>query len=107
VELARSITFYGTMALVADGDPTERMRALSATKVQIARSGRIVGESAIQLHGGIGMSEEYMVGHYFKRISMIELELGDADFHLRRYVALEKVDGTAERSSAGHAVVHA
>jgi alkylation response protein AidB-like acyl-CoA dehydrogenase len=63
------------------------MKALSATKVQVSRSGRTVGESAIQLHGGIGMSEEYLIGHYFKRMSMLELALGDADFHLRRYLA--------------------
>jgi alkylation response protein AidB-like acyl-CoA dehydrogenase len=106
VELARSITFYGTMALAQDGPPNERMRALSATKTQIARSGRIVGESAIQLHGGIGMSEEYVIGHYFKRISMIELELGDVDFHLQRYVALGKTAGQ-ERSGEARAVAHA
>lgn len=103
-ELARSITFYGTMALAQDAAPAERMKALSATKVQISRSGRIVGESAIQLHGGIGMSEEYVIGHFFKRISMIELELGDVDFHLRRYVALEKQPAA---SSANGALTHA
>jgi alkylation response protein AidB-like acyl-CoA dehydrogenase len=106
VELARSITFYGTMALVEDGPANDRMRALSATKAQIARSGRIVGESAIQLHGGIGMSEEYVIGHYFKRISMIELELGDVDFHLQRYVALGKTT-SQERSREPRAVAHA
>ena len=96
-ELARSITYFGTMKLVDSSSPEERMKALSATKVQIARSGRIVGESAIQLHGGIGMSEEYVIGHFFKRISMIELELGDVDFHLARYVELGKraTDGVA------------
>jgi alkylation response protein AidB-like acyl-CoA dehydrogenase len=88
LELARSICFYGTMALVDDADARERSRALSATKVQVARSGRFVGQQAIQLHGGIGMSEEYAVGHYFKRMSMLELALGDVDFHLRRYVRL-------------------
>jgi alkylation response protein AidB-like acyl-CoA dehydrogenase len=98
-ELSRSITYYGTMALTDDNSPEERMAALSATKVQIARSGRIVGESAIQLHGGIGMSEEYVIGHYFKRISMIELELGDADFHLGRYVALGKKHAAAAPSN--------
>jgi alkylation response protein AidB-like acyl-CoA dehydrogenase len=87
LELARSITYYGTMALVADESPRVRKRALSATKVQIARSGRFVGERGIQLHGGIGMSEEYVIGHYFKRMSMLELELGDVDFHLKRYLA--------------------
>jgi alkylation response protein AidB-like acyl-CoA dehydrogenase len=108
-ELARSITFYGTMALAQDAAANERMKALSATKVQVARSGRIVGESAIQLHGGIGMSEEYVVGHFFKRISMIELELGDVDFHLRRYVALGRMPApvAATNGAANGAVAHA
>ncbi len=87
VELSRSMLYYGTVAIDAGGDAAERKRAVSATKAQIARSGRVVGQSAIQLHGGIGMSEEYMIGHYFKRMSMLELALGDADFHLRRFVA--------------------
>jgi alkylation response protein AidB-like acyl-CoA dehydrogenase len=95
-ELARSITYYGTMALLnEDGPAHERKKALSATKVQIARSGRIVGESAIQLHGGIGMSEEYAIGHFFKRMSMIELELGDVDHHLGRYIAQAPVGTVA------------
>ena len=87
VELSRSMLYYGTVAIDPKGDAVERKRAVSATKAQIARSGRVVGESAIQLHGGIGMSEEYMIGHYFKRMSMLTLALGDADFHLRRFVA--------------------
>jgi alkylation response protein AidB-like acyl-CoA dehydrogenase len=87
VELSRSMLYYGTVAIDAGGDASERKRAVSATKAQIARSGRVVGQSAIQLHGGIGMSEEYMIGHYFKRMSMLELALGDADFHLRRFLA--------------------
>jgi alkylation response protein AidB-like acyl-CoA dehydrogenase len=88
LELARSIVYYGTMALVEDGDARSRGKALSATKVQVSRSGRYVGQQAIQLHGGIGMSEEYAVGHYFKRMSMLELALGDVNHHLRRYVRL-------------------
>ncbi|MBD5633027.1 MAG: acyl-CoA dehydrogenase family protein, partial [Candidatus Eremiobacteraeota bacterium] len=87
VELSRSMLYYGTVAIDEKGDASERKRAVSATKAQIARSGRVVGQSAIQLHGGIGMSEEYMVGHYFKRMSVLELALGDADFHLRRFVS--------------------
>jgi alkylation response protein AidB-like acyl-CoA dehydrogenase len=87
VELSRSMLYYGTVSIEAGGDASERKRAVSATKAQIARSGRVVGQSAIQLHGGIGMSEEYMIGHYFKRMSMLELALGDADFHLRRFLA--------------------
>jgi alkylation response protein AidB-like acyl-CoA dehydrogenase len=88
LELARSMCFYGTMALVDDADARSRAKALSATKVQVARSGRYVGQQAIQLHGGIGMSEEYAIGHYFKRMSMLELALGDVAYHLRRYVHL-------------------
>ncbi len=87
LELSRSMLYYGTVAIAENSSPSERKRAVSATKAQIARSGRVVGQSAIQLHGGIGMSEEYMIGHYFKRMSMLELALGDADFHLRRFVA--------------------
>jgi alkylation response protein AidB-like acyl-CoA dehydrogenase len=51
--------------------------------VQIGRSGRFIGEQAIQLHGGIGMTFEYSAGHYFKRLTMIDLTFGDADHHLR------------------------
>jgi alkylation response protein AidB-like acyl-CoA dehydrogenase len=93
LELARSISYYGTVALLEDGDARDRSKALSATKVQIARSGRYVGQQAIQLHGGIGMSEEYAVGHYFKRMSMIELALGDVDYHVHRFVTLGRQSG--------------
>jgi alkylation response protein AidB-like acyl-CoA dehydrogenase len=68
-------------------DPVARARGISAAKVQIAKSGRFVGQSAIQLHGGIGMSEEYKVGHYFKRMTIVERLLGDADYHVGRYLA--------------------
>ncbi len=108
LELARSICYYGTMALVDDSGDRSRGMALSATKVQIARSGRYVGEQAIQLHGGIGMSEEYAIGHYFKRMTMLELALGDIDFHLNRYVrlgrepaAVQQAEATEKRVAAG------
>ena len=60
----------------------ERRRAISAAKVQIGRSGRFIGQQAIQIHGGIGMTMEYKVGHYFKRVTMIDAMFGDADHHL-------------------------
>jgi pimeloyl-CoA dehydrogenase small subunit len=82
MEQARSMAYYATM-MAAEPDARERRRAMSAAKVQIGRSGRLVGESAIQLHGGIGMTMEYKAGHYFKRLSMIDLAFGDADHHLR------------------------
>jgi pimeloyl-CoA dehydrogenase small subunit len=82
LEQARSMAYYATM-MAAEPDTNERRRAMAAAKVQIGRSGRIVGESAIQLHGGIGMTMEYKAGHYFKRLTMIDLAFGDADHHLR------------------------
>ena len=66
----------------ADDDAVERHKAAAAAKVQIGRSGRKLGQEAVQLHGGIGVTMEYMVGHHFKRMSMIELLFGDADTHL-------------------------
>jgi pimeloyl-CoA dehydrogenase small subunit len=81
LEQARSMAILATMLADAD-DAAERRRTMSAAKVQIGRSGRIVGQQAIQLHGGIGMTMEYQVGHYFKRVSMIDTLFGDADHHL-------------------------
>jgi pimeloyl-CoA dehydrogenase small subunit len=83
LEQARSMAMYATMMAAAE-DPAERSAAMSAAKVQIGRSGRFVGQQAIQLHGGIGMTMEYKVGHYFKHMTMIDTLLGDADHHLRR-----------------------
>jgi pimeloyl-CoA dehydrogenase small subunit len=81
-EQARSMAFYATM-MAGEPDAGERRRAMSAAKVQVGRSARLVGESAIQLHGGIGMTMEYKAGHYFKRLTMIDMAFGDADHHLR------------------------
>lgn len=81
VEQARSMAFFATV-MSREADEAERRRAISAAKVQIGRSGRKVGQEAIQLHGGIGMTMEYKVGHYFKRMTMIEMLFGDADHHL-------------------------
>ncbi len=85
LELARSAATRAAMVLEADPDAYERRRAVSAAKVQIARSGRFVGQNAIQLHGGIGMSEEARIGHYFKRLTVLERLLGDATYHRKRY----------------------
>ena len=87
LELARSMAYLAAMTLSDENDPAARRRGISAAKVQVAKSGRFVGQNAIQLHGGIGMSEEYKVGHYFKRMTLVERLLGDADFHLARYLA--------------------
>ena len=81
VEQARSMAMLATM-MVAEDDPRERRSAISAAKVQTGRSGRSVGQSAIQIHGGIGMTMEASVGHYFKRVTIIDTLFGDADHHL-------------------------
>ena len=82
LEQARSMMLYATMMADAT-DAAERSRAISASKVQICRSARFVGQQATQLHGGIAMTREYQAGHYMKRLAMIELMFGDADHHLR------------------------
>jgi pimeloyl-CoA dehydrogenase small subunit len=81
VEQARSMAMLATM-MTAEDDVRERRAAISAAKVQIGRSGRFVGQQAIQIHGGIGMTMETKVGHYFKRVTTIDATFGDADYHL-------------------------
>ncbi len=81
IEQARSMAMFAAV-MAAEENPIERRKAISAAKVQIGRSARHVGQEAIQLHGGIGMTNEYAVGHYFKRVTMIDQLYGDADTHL-------------------------
>ena len=83
VEQARSMSMFATMASDFD-DAKERATAVAAAKVQIGKSAKFVGQQAIQLHGGIGMTQEARIGHYFKRLTMIENTFGDTDYHLRR-----------------------
>ena len=83
LEQARSMSMFATMAADFD-DAKERARAVAAAKVQIGKSGKFVGQQSIQLHGGIGMTQEAKIGHYFKRLTMIENTFGDTDYHLRR-----------------------
>jgi len=76
-------------AVLADArEPTERARAASAAKAWIGKAGRQVGQEAIQMHGGMGMTEEMPVSHYFKRLTMISTLFGDHHFHRRRFAAL-------------------
>jgi len=80
LELARSMSYYATLKL---GEaPEVRRRALAQAKVQLGQSARFVGQQAIQLHGGIGMTDEYMVSHYFKRLTTMEMQFGDTMHHL-------------------------
>ena len=86
-QLAQSMAL-GAMAALDSADALSRSRAVSAAKVQVGRAARHVGEDAIQIHGGIAMTDEYAAGHYFKRLTMIRLLFGDEDYHLQRYRAL-------------------
>jgi pimeloyl-CoA dehydrogenase small subunit len=85
-EQATSMTYMVTLKL--GESERERKKAASAAKVQIGKAGRLVSQEAVQIHGGMGMTDELNVGHYFKRVSMIESQFGNTDFHLRRFSEL-------------------
>jgi len=84
-EQSVSMTYMVNMKLV-EGE-AERRKAAAGAKVQIGKSGRFVGQEAVQLHGGMGMTEELNVGHYFKRLTVIDTQFGNVDHHLKRFAA--------------------
>ncbi len=80
LELGRSMSYYASLKL---GEPTaQRRRAVSQARVQLGQSMRYVGQQCIQLHGGIGVTDEYVASHYFKRLTMLEMSFGDTMHHL-------------------------
>jgi pimeloyl-CoA dehydrogenase small subunit len=89
LEQARSMAMFATM-MASEEDAVERRNTLSAAKVQIGRSSRLIGQQAVQLHGGMGMTEELPIGHYFKRLTALQYEFGSTDYHLARYAELTK-----------------
>ena len=86
-EFARALT-YRAAGAIDDARPEERAKAASAAKVETGRAGRKVGQEAVQLHGGMGMTDEMAIGHYFKRLSMIDAQFGNTDHHMRRFARL-------------------
>jgi alkylation response protein AidB-like acyl-CoA dehydrogenase len=86
VEQAVSMTYMATIKL--DESDDERAKAVSAAKVRIGRACKFVGQNAIQIHGGMGMTDELAIGHYFKRATLIEGLFGSVDHHLKRYESL-------------------
>jgi alkylation response protein AidB-like acyl-CoA dehydrogenase len=88
VQETRSILYRGIAHL--DAGPAERRVAVSAAKVMLGSAGRFVGGQGIQLHGGIGMTDEYQVGHYYKRLLTLEKMYGDSDWHLDRMVRAQR-----------------
>ncbi len=87
LEQARSMSYLAAMHCM-DEDPATRQRALSAAKVTIGQACRFIAQNAVQLHGAMGMTDELIVSHWFKRLTTIEMTFGDTDYHLQRFAAL-------------------
>jgi len=86
-EQTKSLAYMAAMKL-SEGYTNASRKALSALKVQVGKGGTYVGQQAVQLHGGMGMTNELNIGHYFKRLTAIETLYGNTDFHLKRYASL-------------------
>ncbi|WOD19048.1 acyl-CoA dehydrogenase family protein [Paraburkholderia kirstenboschensis] len=86
-EQARSVTYLAAMRYSSEA-ADERRRAISAAKVRVGQAARFVGQQAVQLHGGMGVTNEVAAAHLFKRLAIIETTLGDVDHHLARFAAL-------------------
>ncbi len=86
LEQARSMAMLAAVKL-GSSDDEERRRVVSAAKARVGQAARFVGQQAVQLHGGMGVTDELPAAHYFKRLAMIEITLGDADHHLERFIA--------------------
>ena len=85
-EQASSMTYMVTLKL--DEADKARKLAASVAKVQVGKAGKLVSQDAVQIHGGMGMTDELNVGHFFKRVTMIESQFGNTDWHLRRFTEL-------------------
>lgn len=85
-EQSVSLTYLATLRL--DASEIERKRAVSAAKVGIGQAARLIGQEAVQIHGGNGVTDEYAIGHYFKRLTIFDSEFGDVDHHMKRHISL-------------------
>ena len=83
-EQARSMAVIAAVSADSD-DAAERRRAVSGAKAYIGQAARFVGQQAVQMHGAMGVVDDFIVSHYFKRLTMISSSLGDSDFHLARF----------------------
>ena len=89
-EQARSLSCLACSKVDGAIDPVERARCVSAAKIKLADAARQVAQETVQLHGGIGMTDELKASHTFRRLTMIAQQFGDADFHLERFAALDQ-----------------
>ncbi|WP_022982533.1 acyl-CoA dehydrogenase family protein [Ideonella sp. B508-1] len=101
VQETRSILLRGIAHL--DDTPARRREAVSAAKVMLGSAGRVVGGQGIQLHGGIGVTDEYLVGHYYKRLLVLEKMYGDSDWHLDRFVRAQHESAAQATAAVGSA----
>ncbi|OBI50029.1 pimeloyl-CoA dehydrogenase small subunit [Mycobacterium kyorinense] len=92
MELEQSVAAVYLAILKLEADEATRARAVSAGKATVGRAARFIGQQAVQLHGGMGMTEELAIGHYFKRLTAIQYEFGTTDHHLMRYAELTKTN---------------
>jgi alkylation response protein AidB-like acyl-CoA dehydrogenase len=88
MEVEQSVAAVYLAVLNLEAEPPVRARAVSAAKATIGRAARFVGQQSVQLHGGMGMTEELAIGHYFKRLTAMQYEFGSTDHHLTRYAQL-------------------
>jgi alkylation response protein AidB-like acyl-CoA dehydrogenase len=99
LEQARSMAMLAAVRL-GSGDADERRKAVSAAKYRVGQAARFVGQQAVQLHGGMGVTDELPAAHYFKRLTTIALTLGDADHHLARFMAQPGFSGLDAEGAA-------
>ena len=85
MEVEQSAAAVLLAVLKLEEDDATRARAVSAAKATVGRAARFVGQQAVQLHGGMGMTEELAIGHYFKRLTALQFEFGSTDHHITRY----------------------
>lgn len=90
MELEQAVSAAYLAVLNLDAEPDVRARAVSAAKATVGRASRFIGQNAVQLHGGMGMTEELAIGHYFKRLTALQYEFGSTDFHRARYAKLTR-----------------
>jgi alkylation response protein AidB-like acyl-CoA dehydrogenase len=88
LELEQAVAAVYLAVLNLEAEPAARARAVSAAKATVGRAARFIGQQAVQLHGGMGMTEELAIGHYFKRLTALQFEFGSTDFHVARYAEL-------------------
>jgi len=90
MELEQAVSAAYLAVLNLGAEPDTRARAVSAAKATVGRAARFIGQNAVQLHGGMGMTEELAIGHYFKRLTALQYEFGSTDFHRARYAKLTR-----------------